>query len=329
MNLFITGGAGFIGANFAQDALRRGHNVLVYDLLTYAGNPKNIAHIKHFVHGDIRDAKLLDQTFENGIEGQPFGAVINFAAESHVDRSISMAMPFVETNVVGAVTLMEATRRHNVGTFLQISTDEVYGSIEGTGAFTRSSPLRPSSAYSASKAAADLLLLSYHHTHGMDVRMTRCTNNYGRFQHPEKFIPTILSSALAGKPIPIYGDGKQVRDWIAVDDHCSGIFAVLDRGKPGCLYHFGGPDMKQDEAGIPNIELVHLVLRILSEASGKNLSEFTSLIRMVTDRPGHDRRYALDWSGISNRAFLAPGNHARRWVKKNNNMVARQPRLVE
>jgi dTDP-glucose 4,6-dehydratase len=296
MNLFITGGAGFIGANFAHDALRHGHKVLVYDLMTYAGNPRNISSIKHFVHGDIRDALALDKIFEQGIDGQPFDAVINFAAESHVDRSISLAMPFVETNVVGAVTLLEAARRNSVPTFIQISTDEVYGSIEGAGKFTLSSKLNPSSAYSASKAAADLLLLSYHHTHGMDVRVTRCTNNYGRFQHPEKFIPTILSCALAGQPIPIYGDGKQVRDWIFVEDHCAGILATLERGKPGGIYHFGGSGMDSNEVGISNIELVHLVLRILAEESGRKLSEFTSLIRNVADRPGHDRRYALDWS---------------------------------
>jgi dTDP-glucose 4,6-dehydratase len=296
MNFFVTGGAGFIGANFAHYALRNGHNVLVYDLLTYAGNPKNIASIKHFVQGDIRDANALDRVLGNGIDGQRFDAVINFAAESHVDRSISLAMPFVETNVAGAVTLMEAARRHKIRTFVQISTDEVYGSIEGVGKFTRSSLLRPSSAYSASKAAADLLLLSYYHTHGMDVRVTRCTNNYGRFQHPEKFIPTIISSALAGEPIPIYGDGKQVRDWIFVEDHCEGILATLERGKSGAIHHFGAPGLEGNNVGISNSELVHLVLRILAEESGGNLSEFTSLIRNVADRPGHDRRYALDWS---------------------------------
>jgi dTDP-glucose 4,6-dehydratase len=296
MNLLITGGAGFIGANFAHYAVRHGHNVLVYDLLTYAGNPKNISSLKHFVQGDIRDADKLESIFKNGIDGKPFDAVINFAAESHVDRSISLAMPFVETNVVGAVTLLEVARKHTVPTFIQISTDEVYGSIEGTGKFTRSSPLHPSSAYSASKAAADLLLLSYHHTHGMDVRITRCTNNYGRCQHPEKLIPTIISNALAGKPIPIFGDGKQVRDWIFVEDHCAGILAALERGKSGAIYHFGGPGMEMNEVGISNMDLVHLVLRILANELGKDISQFTSLIRNVADRPGHDRRYALDWS---------------------------------
>ncbi len=296
MNLLITGGAGFIGANFAHYALRHGHSVLVYDLMTYAGNPKNVEGLKHFVHGDIQDAKMLDEVFVHGIAGVPFDAVINFAAESHVDRSISLVLPFVETNVLGAVTVLEAARRNGVERFVQISTDEVYGSIEGTGKFTRSSCLKPSSAYSASKAAADHLLLSYHHTHDFDVRVTRCTNNYGRFQHPEKFIPMIISSALAGHPIPIFGDGRQIRDWIFVEDHCAGILAVLECGNPGGIYHFAGPGIDANDVGISNIELVHLVLRILAEESGHELSEFTSLIRNVADRPGHDRRYALDWS---------------------------------
>src|SRR5579884_2255793 len=252
MNLLIAGGAGFIGANFAHDAAERGHRVLIYDLLTYAGNPKNVASFTHLVKGDIRSASALDIVFAEGIDGVPFDAVVNFAAESHVDRSISLAMPFVETNVVGAVTLLEAARRHRVPTMVQISTDEVYGSIEETGRFTAQSPLRPSSAYSASKAAADLLLLSYYRTHGVDVRITRCTNNYGRFQHPEKFIPTVISNALAGTSIPIYGDGNQVRDWIFVDDHVAGILDVLERGRPGAIYHFGGPGIEGDAVGISN-----------------------------------------------------------------------------
>src|SRR5665213_960342 len=186
MNLLITGGAGFIGANFAHFASERGHDVLIYDLLTYAGNPKNVASFAHLVKADIRNPNALDIVFREGIDGNPFDAVINFAAESHVDRSISLTLPFVETNVLGAVTVLEAARRNGVERFVQMSTDEVYGSIEGLGKFTRSSCLKPSSAYSASKAAADHLLLSYHHTHDFDVRVTRCTNNYGRFQHPEK-----------------------------------------------------------------------------------------------------------------------------------------------
>lgn len=296
MNLLITGAAGFIGANFAHYAARQGHRVLVYDLLTYAGNPKNVEGIHHFIRGDIRDAITLDGVFADGIDGAPFDAVVNFAAESHVDRSISMALPFVETNVLGAVTLLESARRNDVVRFIQISTDEVYGSIEGMGKFTPDSCLKPSSAYSASKAAADHLLLSFHRTHGYDVRMTRCTNNYGRFQHPEKFIPTILTNALAHRPIPIFGNGKQVRDWIFVEDHCTGILAVLELGKSGGVYHFGGPGIEGNDVGISNLELVHLLLRMLAEATGREHTEFVSLIRTVADRPGHDLRYALDWS---------------------------------
>ena len=302
MNLLVTGGAGFIGANFAHYATERGHTVLVYDLLTYAGNPKNIAGLPHFVKGDIRNANELDSVFERGISGmighpgRPFDAVVNFAAESHVDRSISLALPFVETNVLGAVTLLEAARRHAVPTFIQISTDEVYGSIEGTGKFTPASCLKPSSAYSASKAAADQLLLSYHHTHGMDVRVTRCTNNYGPFQHPEKFIPMVLSNALAHQPITIYGDGRQVRDWIFVQDHCDGILQVIERGTSGGIYHFGGRGLDGNESGISNLELVHLLLRILSKHTKLDLADLSKLICHVPDRLGHDRRYALDWS---------------------------------
>jgi dTDP-glucose 4,6-dehydratase len=296
MNILVSGGAGFIGANFVHYATQQGHSVFIYDLLTYAGNPKAIAGLPHFEKGDIRDAAHLDKIFEAGIDGKKFDAVVNFAAESHVDRSISLALPFVETNVVGAVTALEAARRHAVPIFVQISTDEVYGSIEGTGKFTRNSPLKPSSAYSASKAAGDHLLLSYHRTHGLDVRVTRCTNNYGRFQHPEKFIPMILSRALAGDSIPIFGNGTQVRDWIHVDDHCAGILAVLQSGKPGTIYHFAGPGIEGNLAGISNNELVHLVLRLIAEKTGRPLDELSILVQHVGDRAGHDTRYALDWS---------------------------------
>ena len=296
MNLLVTGGAGFIGANFAHYATERGHAVLIYDLLTYAGNPRNVEGLTYLVRGDIRSASALDIVFSEGIDGRPFDAVINFAAESHVDRSISLALPFVETNVLGAVTLLEASRKYSVPIFVQISTDEVYGSIEGTGKFTHASCLRPSSAYSASKAAADQLLMSYHHTHGMDVRVTRCTNNYGRFQHPEKFIPMVLTHALNNQPITIFGNGHQVRDWIFVNDHCEGILRVIEQGVSGYIYHFAGPGIEGNEVGISNLELVHLILRILSKETGRDLGELTRLIQHVPDRPGHDRRYALDWS---------------------------------
>jgi dTDP-glucose 4,6-dehydratase len=296
MNIFVTGGAGFIGANFAHFATAQGHKVFIYDLLTYAGNPKNIEGIRPFEKGDIRDAAHLDTIFEAGIEGKKFDAVVNFAAESHVDRSISLALPFVETNVVGAVTVLESARRHSVPIFIQISTDEVYGSIDGTAKFTRNSPLKPSSAYSASKAAGDHLLLSYHRTHGLDVRVTRCTNNYGRFQHPEKFIPMVLSRALAGDSIPIFGNGTQIRDWIHVDDHCAGILAVISGGKPGMIYHFAGPGIEGNASGISNNELVHLLFRLLAEETGRSAEDFAILVQHVADRAGHDMRYALDWS---------------------------------
>src|SRR5436190_12642708 len=292
MRLLVTGGAGFIGSNFAHMALSGGHDVVIFDALTYAGHLKNIDGVGQFVKGNICDADAVT----NLLKSLKFDAVVNFAAESHVDRSIESAAPFVQTNVLGAVTLFEAARIQDVPLFVQISTDEVYGSIEGDGKFTLESPQAPSSPYSASKAAADLLLLSYHHTHGVDVRVTRCTNNYGRFQHPEKFIPTVLRSAFAAQKIPIYGDGKQVRDWIFVDDHCEGILNVLEQGSAGAIYHFGGPGVQDHAVGITNIELVHSLLRLLSERTGTPLSTYESLITHVADRPGHDRRYALDWS---------------------------------
>jgi dTDP-glucose 4,6-dehydratase len=312
MRLFVTGGAGFIGANFAHIAVARGHDVVMYDALTYAGNPKNIEGIGQFVKGDICDSQAVAKIFQT----QKFDAVINFAAESHVDRSIADGSPFVNTNVVGAVTLLEQARKYEVSTFVQISTDEVYGSIEGIRKFTLNSPLAPSSPYSASKAAADLLLMSYHHTHAVDVRITRCTNNYGRFQHPEKFIPTVLRSALAGEKIPVYGDGKQVRDWIFVDDHCEGILKVLEGGAAGAVYHFGGPALEGNASGITNIELVHLLLRLLSEQTIRPLAEFEALIAHVTDRPGHDRRYALDWSQTENDLHWQPHTSLEHGLRK-------------
>jgi dTDP-glucose 4,6-dehydratase len=296
MRLLIAGGAGFIGSNFCHAIERHGHRGVVVDALTYAGSQANIADISEdvlqFVHGDIRDAEAMDAVFRRGLNGELFDAVVNFAAESHVDRSISDAMPFVSTNVMGAVTLLEAARVHAVPMFLQISTDEVYGSIAGVGKSSVSSRLDPSSAYAASKASADLLLRSFYRTHGYDVRITRCTNNYGPYQHTEKFIPTVLHSALAGKPIPIYGNGRQVRDWIHVDDHCEGILAVLDQGVAGGIYHFGGPEAEETT----NIDLAAKLLRILAHRTGRDPDELVALVSHVDDRLGHDVRYALDWS---------------------------------
>ncbi|MEP7236088.1 MAG: GDP-mannose 4,6-dehydratase, partial [Ignavibacteriota bacterium] len=222
--------------------------------------------------------------------GNTFDVVINFAAETHVDRSIEAARIFSETNVLGTATMVEAARSADVPLFIQISTDEVYGSLGSSGKFERHSPLNPSSPYSSTKAAADLLALSFYHTWGYDVRITRCTNNYGAYQFPEKFIPTIITKALRGENIPVFGDGLQVRDWIFVDDHCEGIFDVIEKGKPGHVYLFGGSNEKT------NLDLTRTVLKALAGVTNIPEENCLKLITHVTDRPGHDRRYAIDWS---------------------------------
>jgi dTDP-glucose 4,6-dehydratase len=289
VHLLVTGGAGFIGANFIAMALDRGYRVTNLDALTYAANLRNcdafLPNPKYrFVKGDITDVTLLEELFAE----EQFDIVINFAAESHVDRSISSAGAFARTNVMGTVALLEASLKRGVDRFVQISTDEVYGSLGTIGKFSLSSALNPSSPYSASKAAADLLALSFFHTHGLDVQVTRCTNNFGRFQHPEKFIPTIITRALNGQTIPVYGDGNYIRDWISVDDHCEGVLKVLEKGKAGETYLFGGSQE------IDNNTLVQKVLAILAVRTGK--TDLNGLVRYVSDRPGHDRRYAIDWS---------------------------------
>lgn len=296
MNLFITGGAGFIGSNFILMAVANGHRVLNYDALTYAGNLENLRSIKnhpsyHFQQADITDGQRVRRALADGFDGEPFDACINFAAESHVDRSIDAAEVFTRTNVLGTVILLEAARTAGVPMFVQISTDEVYGSLEDSSKkFGLHSPLRPSSPYSASKAAADHLALSFVHTHGYDVRVTRCTNNFGKFQFPEKFIPTIITNALHKRKIPIYGDGLNVRDWIFVEDHCRGIFQVIEKGKAGGIYLFGG------SKEVANIDLAKKIATIIAEIKGEQPQEYLSLIEYVKDRPGHDRRYAVDWS---------------------------------
>lgn len=289
MHLLVTGGAGFIGANFIALALARGYRVTNLDALTYAANLMNCSAYDSeskykFIKGSITNATLLNRIFS----ASAFDAVINFAAESHVDRSLSAASTFTYTNVVGTVNLLEASLKCGVKQFIQISTDEVYGSLGPTGKFILGSPLKPSSPYSASKAAADHLAMSFYHTHGLDVRITRCTNNFGRFQHPEKFIPTIITRALAGQEIPVYGDGNYIRDWIYVDDHCEGVMSVLEKGVAGETYLFGG------SKEIDNNRLVESVLSVIEVRTGKQ--GLRSLIKHVTDRPGHDRRYAIDWS---------------------------------
>jgi dTDP-glucose 4,6-dehydratase len=287
VNLLVTGGAGFIGSCYVRLARRKrpGGVVLNLDALTYAGNLESLADLQTdaghvFVKGDIRDGELVRRLCrDHAIE-----AVVNFAAESHVDRSIMSAEPFIDTNVVGTLRLLEAARAAGVRRFLQVSTDEVYGSLGPSGAFEETSPITPRSPYSASKAAADHLAQAFHHTHGLDVVITRCSNNYGQHQFPEKLIPLMILNAFEGKPLPVYGDGLYVRDWIHVEDHCEAIDEVLERGRSGEVYNIGAENDR------PNLEVIRAILRL----TGRD----ESLIRHVPDRPGHDRRYAMNAAKI-------------------------------
>jgi dTDP-glucose 4,6-dehydratase len=278
----VTGGAGFIGSNFVRLALAQSPDlrIVTIDLLTYAGNLENLAGVpedRHtFVRADVTDPEAMARAIPAGAD-----AVINFAAETHVDRSILGPVAFARTNVVGTQVLLEAARARGVRRFLQVSTDEVYGSLAPDApAFTEDHPLAPSSPYAASKAGADLLVLAAHRTYGQDVVITRCSNNYGPYQFPEKLIPLALSNALEDKPLPVYGDGRQVRDWIYTDDHSRAILAAAARGRPGRVYNIGARGERY------NIDVVRGILRELGKPE--------SLIRHVTDRPGHDRRYAID-----------------------------------
>ena len=285
MRILVTGGCGFIGSNFIGYLLARNDlaKITNIDALTYAGNPANLAGVVadygeryEFLKADICDAEKVDQVLSK----HDYFAVINFAAESHVDRSIDSPGDFIHTNVVGTSTLLNAARRHGVERFVQISTDEVYGSLGPEGKFTESSPLEPSSPYSASKASADLLALAYHHTYGMRVVITRCSNNYGPYQFPEKLIPLMIIKAMGGNALPVYGDGLNVRDWIHVEDHCAAILAALMNGKSGEVYNIGS------DGELRNIDVVKRILAHLGKPE--------SLIEYVTDRLGHDRRYAID-----------------------------------
>jgi dTDP-glucose 4,6-dehydratase len=279
--VLVTGGAGFTGCNLVRYLRRErpGWTLVNLDKLTYAGNMESLKEVldEHvFVQGDIQDADLVERLCRK----HEIESILNLAAETHVDRSILDPGIFVQTNIVGTQALLEAARRAGVKTFVQVSTDEVYGSLGAEGRFAESSPLRPSSPYSASKTAADLLALAYHHTFGLGVIVTRCSNNFGPYQFPEKLIPLMIANALDGKKLPIYGDGMQVRDWIHVDDHCAGLLAALERGKPGEVYNLGSDNER------PNLHIVQALLRILRKPE--------SMIEHVKDRPGHDRRYAID-----------------------------------
>ena len=287
MRILVTGGCGFIGSNFIRYILQhyKPASVTNVDALTYAGNLANLDGVveEHgeryeFFKADIANADAMDALM---LEHR-FFAVVNFAAESHVDRSINSPENFIHTNVIGTSVLLNSARKHGVQRFVQISTDEVYGSLGKTGKFTEKSPLDPSSPYSSSKAGADLLALAHHRTYGQEVVVTRCSNNYGPYQFPEKLIPLMIIKALRDEPLPVYGDGMNVRDWIHVQDHCAAVVAALFEGKPGAVYNFGGGNE------MANLELVKMIL--------KQLGKPESLISFVKDRLGHDRRYAIDSS---------------------------------
>jgi dTDP-glucose 4,6-dehydratase len=294
VRLLVTGGAGFIGSAFVRYALahRPDVEVVTLDALTYAGNLENLASVRddprhEFVHGDIRDEARVGAAFAGGVD-----AVVHFAAESHVDRSILSPDPVIDTNVRGTGRLLDAARAARVSRFVHVSTDEVYGDIEEPLEADETFPLKPSSPYAASKAASDLLALSYVRTYGLPVVITRASNNYGPYQFPEKLIPLMISNALERVPLPVYGDGQQVRDWLHVDDHCRAILAVLEHGKTGEVYNVAGA------RHLPNLEVVRRVIKIVGASD--------NLITRVTDRPGHDRRYALRGDKIARDTGFVP-----------------------
>ncbi|MFB9330970.1 dTDP-glucose 4,6-dehydratase [Paenibacillus aurantiacus] len=283
MNLLVTGGAGFIGSNFIRYMIDKypHYTIVNYDVLTYAGNLENLASVEkhpnyHFIKGDIGDKTLVNDTVKN----YAIDIIVNFAAESHVDRSITEPDIFIKTNVLGTQVLLDAAKDHNLRKYVQISTDEVYGSLGETGYFTEETPLAPNSPYSASKAGGDLLVRAYHETYGLNVNITRCSNNYGPFHFPEKLIPLMVTNALEGKDLPVYGDGLNVRDWLHVMDHASAIDLVIHDGRPGEVYNIGGHNERT------NITIVKLILELLGKTEEQ--------IRFVEDRKGHDRRYAID-----------------------------------
>jgi dTDP-glucose 4,6-dehydratase len=289
MRLLVTGGCGFIGSNFIRYVLDHYHPEMItnVDALTFASSMESSAAFSsefgdryEFFKADIADAERMDEVLSN----HSYFAVVNFAAESHVDRSIASPENFIHTNVVGATTLLDAARRYGVKRFVQVSTDEVYGSLPVTGRFTEQSALNPSSPYSASKAAADLLVLAAYKTYGQDVVVTRCSNNYGPYQHPEKLIPLMILCALSDQSLPVYGDGLHVRDWIHVEDHCAAVFDVLIQGRAGEVYHVGADTERK------NLDVIRSIL--------SNLGKSENLIRFVPDRPSHDRRYAIDSSKL-------------------------------
>jgi dTDP-glucose 4,6-dehydratase len=297
MKLLVTGGAGFIGSNFVIYMLNKypDYEIVNLDALTYAGNLENLLSVDNnpnysFIKGDIADHALVDSIFSKGID-----IVVNFAAESHVDRSILEPDIFVKTNVMGTQVLLDLAKKYEVRKFVQVSTDEVYGSLGDTGLFSETTPLAPNSPYSASKAGGDMLVRAYHETFGLPINITRCSNNYGPFQFPEKLIPLMISNALNNRSLPIYGDGLNIRDWLYVEDHCSAIDLVIHEGRNGEVYNIGGNNERTN---------IHIVKTIL-EALGKS----DSLITYVNDRLGHDRRYGIDATKITSELGWKPKYH--------------------
>ncbi|MHA0856169.1 dTDP-glucose 4,6-dehydratase [Paenibacillus sp. CMAA1364] len=304
MKLLVTGGAGFIGSNFVIYMLQQHPNYQIVNLdsLTYAGNLENLKSVENhpnytFVKADITDAQAIDQVFQQGID-----VVVNFAAESHVDRSILEPEVFVKTNVLGTQVLLDASKKYGVTKYVQVSTDEVYGSLGETGLFMESTPLEPNSPYSASKAGGDLLVRAYHETFGLPVNITRCSNNYGPYQFPEKLIPLIISRALSDQALPIYGDGLNIRDWLYVEDHCSAIDLVIHQGRLGEVYNIGGNNERNN---------LHIVKTILQE-----LNKPESLITYVEDRLGHDRRYGIDPMKLTQELGWKPKHNFETGIKE-------------
>lgn len=317
-NILVTGGAGFIGSNFIKYVLEKNeYNIINLDLLTYAGNLENLKDISNpdkytFIKGDICDKDLVQSIFEK----YDIDTVVNFAAESHVDRSIENPEIFLQTNVYGTVNLLENAKKYwkidkenkysteyKQGVkYLQVSTDEVYGALGKTGMFTEDTNIQPNSPYSASKASADLFVRAYHNTFGLPTNITRCSNNYGPYQFPEKLIPLMINNCIENKSLPVYGDGMQIRDWLHVKDHCTAIFTVLQKGKIGEVYNIGGNNEKA------NIEIVKLIINALGKSE--------DLITYVKDRPGHDRRYAIDNSKITNKLGWSPSYTFEQGIKE-------------
>ncbi|WP_223065898.1 dTDP-glucose 4,6-dehydratase [Paenibacillus caui] len=303
MKLLVTGGAGFIGSNFVLYMLKQHpeYEIINVDALTYAGNLENLKSVEQnpkytFVKADIQDAHAMDQLFRQGID-----VVVNFAAESHVDRSILDPGIFVKTNVLGTQVLLDTAKKYGITKFVQVSTDEVYGTLGETGLFTEETPLAPNSPYSASKAGSDLLVRAYHETFGLPVNITRCSNNYGPYQFPEKLIPLMISRALNDQSLPVYGDGLNIRDWLYVEDHCSAIDLVIHQGRVGEVYNIGGNNERT------NIQIVKTILEQLNKPE--------SLITYVQDRPGHDRRYGIDPTKLTSELGWKPKHNFESGIK--------------